>query len=233
MTHSRTAVACAALALLLPALSGCVDAPFHKAIAVPPPAIAPTPEPTPAPLYTADLLQGGPALPEMPPVPYPNAQPTPPPQSEVLDAAAARRLRAAVRRRRRNGEIELAEKDKEQSKEAAAAQPAPPATTETAKVTAAAPTGDTAQPTSIGQFTAGATQDADESKKQTTELIGVTERGVNGLHRSLSGEQVKTVAQIRNFLMQAQHAMHVGDVDGAYTLATKAKLLLDELTGQS
>jgi ribosomal protein S20 len=38
-----------------------------------------------------------------------------------------------------------------------------------------------------------------------------------------------TAAQIRTFLKQAEQAMDNGDMDGAHTLATKAKLLLDEL----
>jgi phosphoribosylformimino-5-aminoimidazole carboxamide ribonucleotide (ProFAR) isomerase len=51
--------------------------------------------------------------------------------------------------------------------------------------------------------------------------------------RNLNGDQNKTVVQIRSFLDQAQRALHNGDVDGAHTLATKAKTLLDELTGAS
>ena len=92
--------------------------------------------------------------------------------------------------------------------------------------------GDTAQPTSIGILTAGATPDTSGSRQQAADLIGSTERGVNSL-RNLNGDQSKTVAQIRSFLDQAQRALHNGDVDGAHTLATKAKTLLDELTGAS
>ena len=100
------------------------------------------------------------------------------------------------------------------------------------KVTAPTPSGDTAQPTSIGQITAGPTQDTSGSRQQAASLISSTQRGVNSL-KNLNGDQNKTVARIRSFLEQAERALHAGDVDGAFTLATKAKTLLDELTAAS
>ncbi len=100
------------------------------------------------------------------------------------------------------------------------------------KVTAPTPSGDTTQPTAIGQLTAGPTPDTSGSRQQAASLIDTTQRGVNSL-RNLNGDQNKTVVQIRSFLDQAQRALHNGDVDGAHTLATKAKTLLDELTGAS
>jgi hypothetical protein len=230
-----------ATSLLLPALSGCVEMSLKKA-APPPMAIAPTPEPTPTPLYTAELTQSGPLLPELPPAYLPNIQPAPPPRSEIVDTS--RKLaRGNHRTRGRHLETEVAdrdshEKEAKESKEKeaetnVAAANTPPAVTEPAKVTAPTPSGDTAEPTQIGQFTAGPTQDADESRRQAVNLIQNTQRGINSLRRNLSTEQAKTATQIRNFLAQAERAIHNGDVDGAYTLATKAKLLLDELTGES
>ena len=135
----------------------------------------------------------------------------------------------------RKGEIDVAERetheretrDKESSApEVAAALPEG----QNLKVTAPTPSGDTSQPTPIGQLTAGPTQDTAGSRQQAADLIDSTQRGVNSL-RNLNGDQNKTVAQIRSFLDQAQRALHNGDVDGAHTLATKARTLLDELTG--
>lgn len=228
-----------AASLLLPALSGCVQMSLRKA-APPPVAIAPTPAPAPTPLYTAELTQSGPLLPELPAAPLPNAQPAPPPQSEIVDTSK-KLVRVSRRSRVRHAEpTEVADRDShdKESKEKdadtnVAAAGAPPAVTEPAKVTAPTPTGDTGEPTQIGQFTAGPTQDADESRRQASNLIENTQRGINALRRNLSAEQAKTATQIRNFLTQAERAIHNGDVDGAYTLATKAKLLLDELTGES
>ncbi len=229
-----------AASLLLPALAGCV---FHKTSPPPQVAIAPTPEPAPAPLYSLELSQSAPLLPQLPNVPPSNAQPAPPPKS-VVEIARKQRPTPTRRTRGRKGETELAERESRE-REAREKEPAgnnPPAEPGTPaaegslaveKVTAPTPTGDTTQPTSIGQITAGPTQDADASKNQASDLIQNTQRGVNSLHRSLSSDQEKTVAQIRSFLTQAQRAIHNGDVDGAYTLATKAKLLLDELNGST
>lgn len=243
MKQLRLTIASVAAALVLPALTGCVPMmPSLKKPAPPVQAIAPTPDPEPAPLYTAELTQTGPVLPDLPSPPPPSAQPTPPPQSEV--AEPARKLTRVSRRTRsrRGGVSEVAERETHekdshesaQQEQAAPAQPnSPPAVVETAKVTAATPAGDTSQATPIGQLTAGPTPDADESRRQASDLIQSTQHGVDSLHRSLSADQTKTVAQIRNFLSKAEQAIHNGDVDGAYTLATKAKLLLDELTGAS
>jgi hypothetical protein len=52
---------------------------------------------------------------------------------------------------------------------------------------------------------------------------------LNGLTRKLSGQEQKTAAQIREYLKQAREALISGDVDGAHTLAAKAKVLLSEL----
>ena len=45
-----------------------------------------------------------------------------------------------------------------------------------------------------------------------------------------SGSSFKTALQIHDFLKQAKEALLSGDVDGANTLARKAKVLLTELT---
>jgi len=52
---------------------------------------------------------------------------------------------------------------------------------------------------------------------------------LNGINRQLSDQEAKTAAQIREFLKQAREALTSGDVDGAHTLAVKAKVLLEEL----
>ena len=243
MTRQFYCRASLAASLLLPALTGCV---FHKTSPPPVVAIAPPPAPAPVPLYSAELSEAAPTLPDLPSAPSPNAQPAPPPKSEV---EFTKKQRPGRRARGRKGEIELAEREtREREAREAREKEASPSSATTAdtsvaagaehappleKVTAPTPTGDTTQPTSIGQLTAGPTTDADASRRQASDLIQNTQRGINSLHRSLSGDQEKTVAQIRSFLMQAQRAMHNGDIDGASTLATKAKLLLDELNGST
>ena len=81
----------------------------------------------------------------------------------------------------------------------------------------------------IGQLSAG---DPSDLRNQTEDSIASTERGVNSLNRQLNDQEQKTVSQIREFLKQARTALSTGDVDGAHTLALKAKVLLGELNQQ-
>ena len=238
MTPRSSWVSIAASLVLLPAITGCV---FQKKVVLPPVAVAPDPEPAAAPLYTSELTQTDQSLPNLPAAPLPAAQPAPPPESEVKSV----RSRPTHRMRGRRSESEVAEREPKEAsareKESAPSAPdsgssaeggpgAPVTAQSVAKVTAKAPAGDTSVATPIGQLTAGASQDGTQSRRQAAELIQSTEHGVQSLRRALSGEQSKTLAQIRSFLQQAQHALHNGDTDGAFTLATKAKVLLAELT---
>jgi hypothetical protein len=225
-----------AASLLIPALSGCAY--LHKSTPPPVPITAEAPSlmaPPLAPLYT-EMSQNDPALPELPVPPPPGAQPAPPPAS-IIVATAKKPARIS---RRRKLEVEVAEREtrEREAREKEASTAATPDTGPTpaegqiAKVTAPTPKGDTAAPTSIGQLTAAPSPESSGSRQQASDLIDSTQRGVNSLH-NLNGDQTKTVAQIRSFLDQAERALHNGDLDGAHTLATKAKTLLDELTGSS
>jgi hypothetical protein len=53
---------------------------------------------------------------------------------------------------------------------------------------------------------------------------------LDNIGRKLNGQEEKTAGQIREFLKQARAALGSGDVDGAHTLAAKAKVLLGELS---
>ncbi|MFZ1086843.1 MAG: hypothetical protein WAN35_17910 [Terracidiphilus sp.] len=79
----------------------------------------------------------------------------------------------------------------------------------------------------IGQLSSG---DPSDLWRQTSDSIAATERGLNSINRPLSDQEMKTSAQIREFLKQARAALNSGDVDGAHTLAVKAKVLLGELS---
>jgi outer membrane biosynthesis protein TonB len=81
----------------------------------------------------------------------------------------------------------------------------------------------------VGQFSGGASGDL---RTETEESISSTEKGVNGITRTLNDSEQKTTVQIREFLKQAREALATGDVDGAQTLAKKAKVLLAELNNQ-
>jgi hypothetical protein len=96
-----------------------------------------------------------------------------------------------------------------------AAQPTQQASTDSSGVSA------------IGQLSSPAPSDM---RKQTSDLIAATERGLNGITRQLNDQEQKTATQIREFLKQAHDALNTNDVEGANTLAIKAKVLLSELT---
>ena len=84
--------------------------------------------------------------------------------------------------------------------------------------------------TPIGELTVGDSAVGEQSRNDTVKLIQATEQRLAHVTRPLSAEEQATDTQIRNFLKQARQALNSGDTDGAHTLATKAKLLLDELT---
>ena len=81
----------------------------------------------------------------------------------------------------------------------------------------------------IGQLSSG---DPVEFRRQTVESIAAVERGLQSINRPLSDAEQKTADHIREFIKEAKSALASGDVDGAHTLAAKAKVLLDELTGK-
>lgn len=84
----------------------------------------------------------------------------------------------------------------------------------------------------IGQLTSGDSATQAQARRDTLTTISATNDGLAHIHRSLSADEQTTVTKIRTFLKQAKQALDSGDSDGALTLATKAKLLLDELTKQ-
>lgn len=95
---------------------------------------------------------------------------------------------------------------------------APPATEQAANASPEVP--------AIGNLSSG---DAQDMRGRTVTLINDTDRGLKGLNRKLNDQEEKTSTQIREFLKQARTALNTNDVDGAHTLAVKAKVLLDEL----
>jgi pantothenate synthetase len=78
-------------------------------------------------------------------------------------------------------------------------------------------------------LTTGDSASGERTKHETADLIGATQQGLSGIKRTLSDDEKATAGQIHNYLKQAQQALENGDADGAHLLATKAKVLLDEL----
>ena len=78
----------------------------------------------------------------------------------------------------------------------------------------------------VGQLSSG---DPADYSRETEDIITTTERGLKGINRPLNDQEQKTADHIREFLKEAREALATGDVDGAHTLAAKAKVLLAEL----
>jgi hypothetical protein len=87
--------------------------------------------------------------------------------------------------------------------------------------------GDASGVSAIGQLSTG---DPSDMRSQTENSITATEKGLKDLSRKLSDQEEKTAEQIREDIKEAKKALTTGDIDGAQTLAAKAKLLLAELT---
>jgi hypothetical protein len=192
---------------LLPLLAvGCGHkaAPDQTQVLAPP--IIDTPPPKPAPVTPADLPP-----PVVGPVPSETPKDTTPPPAPPKKPVRKPKKPAGTTTTPPTGTTP------------AATTPAAPATTPPDTATASAGSGVSA----IGELSAG---DSGDLRSKTQDQIQSTEKGVSAITRPLTDTELKTVAQIREFLKQAKEALETGDVDGAHTLAAKAKVLLVELT---
>ena len=82
--------------------------------------------------------------------------------------------------------------------------------------------------TAIGALTPGGETNP-QIKQEAAELITSSEKRLNSLPAQKAEEEKAQVSKVKNFLKDAQDALKTGDAEGAKTLATKAKLLLDDL----
>jgi ribosomal protein S20 len=82
--------------------------------------------------------------------------------------------------------------------------------------------------TAIGALTAGG-EASPQTKQDAEDLIASSEKRLNALSAQKAEEEKAQVSKVKNFLKDAQDALKSGDAEGAKTLATKAKLLLDDL----
>ena len=81
-----------------------------------------------------------------------------------------------------------------------------------------------------GSLTASVShKDALQQKVDTQQLIDATENNLRGVNRTLSDDEQVMVAHIRSYILQSKNATGDGDLERAYNLALKARLLSDEL----
>lgn len=82
----------------------------------------------------------------------------------------------------------------------------------------------------IGQLSAAGESTNLARRRQIVEEINSTEKSLAKIKRPLNKEEQTTATQIRTFLAKAKDALSRADLDGAHTLAVKARVLLDEIT---
>jgi ribosomal protein S20 len=99
---------------------------------------------------------------------------------------------------------------------------------EPAPVAIVAPPEKSPEETAIGALTAGGEANP-QSKQEAADLIASIEKRLSALSPQKAEESKAQVSQVKNFRKDAQDALKSGDAEGAKTLATKAKLLLDDL----
>ena len=80
----------------------------------------------------------------------------------------------------------------------------------------------------IGALTAGG-EASPQTKQEAADLIASIEKRLNALPAQTTDDQKAEISKVKNFWRDAQAALKSGDAEGAKTLATKAKLLLDDL----
>jgi len=104
-----------------------------------------------------------------------------------------------------------AQKQADQATETAPAAPAPTATAE-----------------SIGTFTVGGDQ-SPRNRQEAASLISANERRLSAVGGDHGHVDSALLSKVRNFQKDAEQALNSGDAEGAKTLATKGKLLLDDM----
>jgi hypothetical protein len=84
-------------------------------------------------------------------------------------------------------------------------------------------------PMDLGNLTTGGESTNTALRQQTDDLLKAQTRRLNAIPTSTIALHTQQIEQARLFLKQANDAWTKQDIEGARTLATKAKVLLDEV----
>ncbi len=85
------------------------------------------------------------------------------------------------------------------------------------------------EPVRLGQLTTGSEADDPSVRQQTEELLHQQQKRLADISGAVQALHAQQIEQARLFLRQADEAWKKLDVEGTRTLATKAKVLLDEI----
>lgn len=80
----------------------------------------------------------------------------------------------------------------------------------------------------IGSLSTGG-DSSSQAQQQARELLLSLHKRIAALPRSTVGQDKAQLRQVNSFVKQAQAALDSGDAEGAMTLATKARLIMDEI----
>jgi hypothetical protein len=110
-------------------------------------------------------------------------------------------------------------------------QPPSPAPVAPTVATVSAPVVEPSQPDTAKLGALGSGGDANPKQQQdVADKISAVEKRITDLPSTVQDKEQKQISKVRLFNKEASDALKSGDVDGARILATKAELLLDDLT---
>lgn len=111
-------------------------------------------------------------------------------------------------------------------------QQTPPTSTTSPTVATTPPATETptTPPATLGALAPGGGNANPKQQQEVMAKIGAVEKRINDLPSATADREQKQIAKVRQFLKEASDAWKSGDVEGAEILATKADLLMDDLT---
>lgn len=172
-----------------------------------------------------------PLPPTLPPPELPNISP---PATKPTATAPTKPHKTTHHKAKPTVEPTTAEQSGGEQQASTTAPPAQPPSAASAKeqntteIAANSPPATDASP--IGPLSEAGSGVTSPRRNQILDEIKATEKGLNDIKRPLSTDEQTTATQIRTFISKAKDALSQEDMDGANTLVTKAKVLLDELT---
>lgn len=102
-----------------------------------------------------------------------------------------------------------------------------PTTNQPVETASAAPSGIA----DLGELTTGGESNNEQFRSQTQDLLRTQNRRLASMSSSVIAMHAQQVEQARLYLKQAADAWKKQDMEGARTLGTKAKVILDEILG--
>ncbi len=108
--------------------------------------------------------------------------------------------------------------------------PTPPVATVPSTQTPSPTEAPVTPPTTLGELAPGGGNANPKQQQEVMARIGAVEKRIADLPNGTADREQKQIAKVKQFLNEAADALKGGDAEGAGILATKADLLMDDLT---